>query len=106
MSDNNQCVIVGIAGASASGKSLIASTIYNELREKVGDHQIGVITEDCYYNDQSQLSMEERVTTNYDHPSALVGPEVAQRAVPSASCDMVWCAERAGSWLFSGYTYT
>ncbi|AUI86481.1 uridine kinase [Vibrio azureus] len=71
MSDINQCVIVGIAGASASGKSLIASTIYNELREKVGDHQIGVITEDCYYNDQSQLSMEERVKTNYDHPSAL-----------------------------------
>ncbi|CAE6949741.1 Cytidine monophosphokinase [Vibrio sp. B1REV9] len=71
MSDINQCVIVGIAGASASGKSLIASTIYNELREKVGDHQIGVITEDCYYNDQSHLSMEERVKTNYDHPSAL-----------------------------------
>ena len=71
MSDNNQCVIVGIAGASASGKSLIASTIYNELREKVGDHQIGVITEDCYYNDQGHLSMDERVKTNYDHPSAL-----------------------------------
>jgi len=71
MSDNNQCVIVGIAGASASGKSLIASTIYNELREKVGDHQIGVITEDWYYSAQSHLSMEERVKTNYDHPNAL-----------------------------------
>ncbi|WP_068714214.1 uridine kinase [Vibrio tritonius] len=71
MSDNNQCVIIGIAGASASGKSLIASTIYNELRAKVGDHQIGVITEDCYYKDQSHLSMEERVKTNYDHPNAL-----------------------------------
>jgi len=71
MSENNQCVIIGIAGASASGKSLIASTIYNELRAKVGDHQIGVITEDCYYKDQSHLSMEERVKTNYDHPNAL-----------------------------------
>ncbi|MBF8999859.1 MULTISPECIES: uridine kinase [Vibrio] len=71
MSDNNQCVIIGIAGASASGKSLIASTIYKELRAKVGDHQIGVITEDCYYKDQSHLSMEERVKTNYDHPNAL-----------------------------------
>ncbi len=71
MSENNKCVIVGIAGASASGKSLIASTIYGELLEKVGDHQIGVITEDCYYRDQSHLSMEERVKTNYDHPSAL-----------------------------------
>ncbi|WP_407332683.1 uridine kinase [Enterovibrio sp. 27052020O] len=71
MSDNNQCVIIGIAGASASGKSLIASTIYKELREKVGDHQIGVITEDRYYRDQSHLSMEDRVKTNYDHPQAL-----------------------------------
>ncbi|MGO1297763.1 MAG: uridine kinase [Vibrio sp.] len=71
MSDYNQCVIIGIAGASASGKSLIASTVYKELRAKVGDNQIGVITEDCYYKDQSHLSMEERVKTNYDHPSAL-----------------------------------
>ncbi len=69
--ENTKCVIIGIAGASASGKSLIASTIYKELRAKVGDDQIGVITEDSYYRDQSHLSMEERVKTNYDHPSAL-----------------------------------
>ncbi|SHO57498.1 uridine kinase [Vibrio quintilis] len=71
MSDHRQCVIIGIAGASASGKSLIATTIYQELRAKVGDHQIGVITEDCYYKDQSHLNMEQRVKTNYDHPNAL-----------------------------------
>ncbi len=71
MSNKTQCVIVGIAGASASGKSLIASTIYKELRDKVGDDHIGVITEDCYYKDQSQLSMEDREKTNYDHPNAL-----------------------------------
>lgn len=67
---SHQCVIIGIAGASASGKSLIASTLYRELREQVGDEHIGVIPEDCYYKDQSHLSMEERVKTNYDHPSA------------------------------------
>lgn len=71
MSEFKKCVIVGIAGASASGKSLIASTIYRELLEKVGDHEIGVITEDSYYKDQSHLSMEERAKTNYDHPNAL-----------------------------------
>ena len=32
--------------------------------------------------------------TSHDHLSASVGPEVAQRASPSATCDMVWCAER------------
>ena len=62
---SHQCVIIGIAGASASGKSLIASTLYRELREQVGDEHIGVIPEDCYYKDQSPLSMEERVKTNY-----------------------------------------
>ena len=35
--------------------------------------------------------------TSHDHLSASVGPEVAQRALASATCDMVWCAERAGS---------
>ena len=52
---SHQCVIIGIAGASASGKSLIASTLYRELREQVGDEHIGVIPEDCYYKDQSHL---------------------------------------------------
>ena len=41
------------------------------LREQVGDEHIGLIPEDCYYKDQSHLSMEERVKTNYDHPSAM-----------------------------------
>ena len=68
---SHQCVIIGIAGASASGKSLIASTLYRELREQVGDEHIGVIPEDSYYKDQSHLSMEERVKTNYDHPNAM-----------------------------------
>jgi uridine kinase len=71
MSDmQSDCVIIGIAGASASGKSLIARTIYNELMSELDEDQIGVITEDCYYKDQSHLPMSERVKTNYDHPNA------------------------------------
>lgn len=69
--NSQQCVIIGIAGASASGKSLIAKTIYEELCRDLGTDQIGVIAEDAYYQDQSHLSMEERVQTNYDHPKAL-----------------------------------
>lgn len=69
--NSQQCVIIGIAGASASGKSLIAKTIYEELCRDLGTDQIGVIAEDAYYHDQSHLSMEERVQTNYDHPKAL-----------------------------------
>ena len=68
---NSQCVIIAIAGASASGKSLIAKTIFEELCRDLGTDQIGVIAEDAYYKNQGHLSMEERVLTNYDHPQAL-----------------------------------
>ncbi|ENU1225832.1 MULTISPECIES: uridine kinase [Providencia] len=67
----HHCTIVGISGASASGKSLIASTLYRELREQVGDHNIGVIPEDCYYKDQTDIPMEERLKVNYDHPNSM-----------------------------------
>ncbi|HGN1706580.1 TPA: uridine kinase [Providencia rettgeri] len=67
----HHCTIVGISGASASGKSLIASTLYRELREQVGDHNIGVIPEDCYYKDQADIPMEERLKVNYDHPNSM-----------------------------------
>lgn len=66
-----QCIIIGITGASASGKSLIANTLYHELRAQVGDHNIGVIPEDCYYKDQSDVPMEERIKVNYDHPGSM-----------------------------------
>ncbi|UDG80786.1 Uridine kinase [Candidatus Hartigia pinicola] len=65
------CTIVGISGASASGKSLIASTLYQELKEKVGDHNIGIIPEDCYYKDQIDIPMTERLKVNYDHPNSM-----------------------------------
>ncbi|WP_301097956.1 uridine kinase [Otariodibacter sp.] len=70
-SESETCIVIAIAGASASGKSLIASTIYKELKEELGKDEIGIISEDSYYRDQSHLAMEERVKTNYDHPSSM-----------------------------------
>lgn len=65
------CVVIAIAGASASGKSLIASTIYKELKNELGTDNIDIISEDAYYKDQSHLTMEERIKTNYDHPNSM-----------------------------------
>ncbi|PKG38113.1 uridine kinase [Psychromonas sp. Urea-02u-13] len=67
---SKDCVVIAIAGASASGKSLIANTIFDELCAELGTDQIGIISEDAYYKDQSHLSMDQRVLTNYDHPKA------------------------------------
>lgn len=69
--ENESCIVIAIAGASASGKSLIASTIYKELKEELGNDDIDIISEDAYYRDQSHLAMEERVKTNYDHPNSM-----------------------------------
>lgn len=68
---HSNCVIIAITGASASGKSLIASTIYNELKTELGESEIGIISEDAYYLDQSHLEMAERIKTNYDHPNSM-----------------------------------
>ena len=69
MSDS--CIIIAITGASASGKSSIASTVHKELCNELGCQEIGIIAEDSYYKDQSHLEMSERIQTNYDHPSSM-----------------------------------
>lgn len=65
-----QPTIIAIAGASASGKSLFASTVYQELVAEFGGERISVLAEDAYYRNQDHLSPEQRVLTNYDHPAA------------------------------------
>ena len=68
---NSSCIIIAITGASASGKSSIASTVHKELCNELGCQEIGIIAEDSYYKDQSHLEMSERVKMNYDHPNSM-----------------------------------
>ncbi len=63
----NKTIVIGISGASGSGKSLLANNIVNEL----GSDQVVVISEDSYYKDQGHLSFEDRANINYDHPNSL-----------------------------------
>ena len=62
----NTPFIIGIAGGSGSGKS----TITRKVIEAAGTEHTGVIVQDNYYLDQSDLTFEQRVLTNYDHPHA------------------------------------
>ncbi|MDS0524977.1 uridine kinase [Clostridium sp. SHJSY1] len=62
----NKPILIGITGGSGSGKSTIA----NEIFESFGGKKIVMMQQDAYYKDQSHLTMEERVKTNYDHPRA------------------------------------
>lgn len=66
----SKTTVIAIVGASASGKSLFAETIYQELLPELGSDAISIIKEDAYYRDQSNVSMDERNQNNYDHPKA------------------------------------
>jgi len=63
----NKPILIGIAGGSASGKTSIAKIIYETFKDT---SRIVIVSEDSFYKDQSHLTMEERVKTNYDHPLA------------------------------------
>ncbi|WP_371379145.1 uridine kinase [Thalassotalea aquiviva] len=62
--------IIAVVGASASGKSLFAQTIHDELITELGEDSITILKEDSYYRCQDHMPMEQRVKTNYDHPKA------------------------------------
>ncbi|MBT8299129.1 MAG: uridine kinase [Maribacter sp.] len=60
-------LIIGIAGGTGCGKTTVVNQIINELPAE----EIGVISQDSYYNDLSHLSLIERKETNFDHPKSI-----------------------------------
>ena len=60
-------LIIGIAGGTSCGKTTVVNQIINELPNE----EVGVISQDSYYNDLSHLSLEERRKTNFDHPNSI-----------------------------------
>ena len=59
-------IIIGVTGGSGSGKTSVSRAILANF----SNAKIAMIEHDSYYKDQSHLTFEERVTTNYDHPFA------------------------------------
>lgn len=60
------CMIIGIAGGTGSGKS----TFTNRLKEQFKD-DVAVVYHDNYYRRQDDVPFEERKKVNYDHPDSL-----------------------------------
>ena len=60
-------LIIGIAGGTGCGKTTVVNQIINELP----DEEVGVISQDSYYNDLSHLTLPERRETNFDHPNSI-----------------------------------
>lgn len=59
--------IIGIAGASGSGKTTFAQN----LAKKFTKEEVLLITQDAYYKDLMQLTISDRAKHNFDHPDSL-----------------------------------
>ena len=59
-------VIIGVTGGSGSGKTSVSRAIFDSLN----GHSLLMIQEDSYYKSQDDISFDERVKVNYDHPNA------------------------------------
>ncbi|HKL30368.1 MAG TPA: uridine kinase [Natrialbaceae archaeon] len=65
--------VIGIAGGTGAGKTTVARTLADTVREESvadGDGGVTRIPLDNYYRDLSHLDLGEREDVNYDHPSA------------------------------------
>lgn len=60
-------LIIGIAGGTGSGKTTVVHQIMNELPET----EVGIISQDSYYKETTNLSFDERALINFDHPRAI-----------------------------------
>lgn len=60
-------LIIGIAGGTGSGKTTVVNQILNELPLE----EVGIISQDSYYKETTNLSYEERTKINFDHPRAI-----------------------------------
>ncbi len=63
----NKPILIGIAGGSASGKTSVSKRIKDTFSN---GNSVLIMRQDDYYKDQSHMSMEERISVNYDHPFA------------------------------------
>ena len=61
-----ECMIIGIAGGTGSGKS----TFTNRLKQQFAD-DVAVVYHDNYYRRQDEIPFDERKKVNYDHPDSL-----------------------------------
>ncbi len=59
-------ILIGIAGGSGSGKTLVARTIVREL----GSDRVVVIDQDSYYKNLEDIPLRDRDSRNFDHPDA------------------------------------
>ena len=66
MQEGYKCMVIGVAGGTASGKS----TLVKRLHETFAREEVVGLCHDFYYKAHDELTFEERTKLNYDHPES------------------------------------
>jgi len=67
-------LVIGIAGGTGSGKT----TVVEKITRSFTAEEVAILTQDAYYYDNSDLSLEERRKKNFDRPDAIEFPLMVQ----------------------------
>lgn len=89
-------LIIGIAGGTGSGKTTVVRSILDSLPKE----EVAVIPQDCYYNDNKHIPLEERLKMNYDEPAAIEWPLLCEhlqclkdgKAIEMPTYDFITCS--------------
>ena len=60
-------IVIGIAGGTGSGKT----TVVKKILESIPTEEVAIISQDAYYRDNSNITLEERQKINFDHPDSI-----------------------------------
>jgi len=63
----NNCIFVGVAGGSGSGKTTVAHNLVKAFR----DEDVALVQQDAYYQELKNTTIEERAQINFDHPDSI-----------------------------------
>lgn len=66
MAEGKRGILIGIAGGTGAGKTLVAQTIAEDL----GNEEVLILEQDMYYKDLQAIPLGERENRNFDHPDA------------------------------------
>ena len=91
-------LIIGIAGGTGSGKT----TVVRKIIESLPKDEVAVISQDCYYNSNPHIPLEERLKMNYDEPAAIEWSQLTRQlrelkagcAVEMPTYDMLTCSRQ------------
>lgn len=91
-------LIIGIAGGTGSGKS----TVVRKIIESLPKDEVAVMPQDCYYNDNHHIPLEQRLKMNYDEPAAIEWPLLVKqitdlkegKAVEMPTYDFITCSRQ------------